>query len=288
MSENNYLELLQALVDKAENTEPTMDRTGVGTWNLFHESLRFDLSKGFPLLTSKKMGLKSIIGELLWFLSGSTNANELEEKYGCTIWREWKDDKGDLGKVYGHQWRNFGEVWHSEYEGHGLGGYDYYNRTKIQKGFDQIKWLINEIKTNPNSRRLYVTSSNPQDKDEQALDTCHNYFQVFIENGKLNLYFQMRSTDVFLGLPYNIASYATLIAMLAIETGYDVGELVYSGVVVHLYSNHLEQAKEQLSRKPFCLPKLQVVKKPFFEYGLEDFKVLDYQHHQTIKAPVAV
>ena len=271
--ENGYLNLLQELVNESETGQLVQDRTGVGTYNLFHRSLRFDISKGFPLLTTKKMSIKSILGELLWFISGSTNALELEEKYGCTIWREWSDEYGKLGKVYGHQWRNFGE--YNE-------GYEY------SKGFDQLKWLINEIKTNPTSRRLYVTSANPNDRYDQALDCCHNYFQVVIKTGKLNLYFQMRSTDVFLGLPYNIASYALLAHMLALETGYEVGELVYSGVDVHLYSNHIEQAKEQLKREPKGFPTLIVNKKPFFDYTLDDFKVVGYESHPTIKADVAV
>ena len=271
--ENGYLNLLQELVNESETGQIVQDRTGVGTYNLFHRSLRFDLSKEFPLLTTKKMSIKSIIGELLWFISGSTNALELEEKYGCTIWREWSDEYGKLGKVYGHQWRNFGE--YNE-------GYEY------SKGFDQLKWLINEIKTNPTSRRLYVTSANPNDRYDQALDCCHNYFQVVIKNGKLNLYFQMRSTDAFLGLPYNIASYTLLAHMLALETGYEVGELVYSGVDVHLYSNHIEQAKEQLKREPKGFPTLVVNDKPFFDYTLDDFKVVGYESYPTIKADVAV
>ena len=271
--ENSYLNLLQELVNESETGQLVSDRTGVGTYNLFHRSLRFDIGKEFPLLTTKKMSIKSILGELLWFISGSTNALELEEKYGCTIWREWSDEYGKLGKVYGHQWRNFGE--YNE-------GYEY------SKGFDQLKWLINEIKTNPTSRRLYVTSANPNDRYDQALDCCHNYFQVVIKTGKLNLYFQMRSTDVFLGLPYNIASYALLAHMLALETGYKVGELVYSGVDVHLYSNHIEQAKEQLKREPKGFPTLVVNKKPFFDYTLEDFKVVDYESYPAIKADVAI
>lgn len=277
MSEQTYLDLLQELVDESETGELNSDRTGVGTYSLFHRTLRFNLQEGFPLLTTKRMGLKSIVGELLWFISGSTNANELRDKYGCTIWEEWKDEDGELGKVYGHQWRNFGAA--SEENDGWLFGVT---------GFDQLKWLINEIKVNPTSRRLYVTAADPNSRYDQALDCCHNYFQVVIKNGKLNLYFQMRSNDVFLGLPYNVASYAVLAHILALETGYEVGELVYSGVDVHLYQNHIEQAKEQLSRKPYKFPKLIVNKKPFFEYTLDDFKVEGYEHHPTIKADVAV
>ena len=271
--ENSYLNLLQELVNESETGRLVSDRTGVGTYNLFHRSLRFDIGKEFPLLTTKKMGIKSILGELLWFISGNTNANVLKEKYGCTIWEEWKDEDGELGKIYGHQWRNFGSFKNAFV---GLGG------------FDQINWLVNEIKTNPTSRRLYVTSANPNDRYEQSLDCCHNYFQVVIKDGILNLYFQMRSTDAFLGLPYNIASYALLAHMLALETGYEVGELVYSGVDVHLYSNHIEQAKEQLKREPKGFPTLIVNKKPFFDYTLDDFKVVGYESHPTIRADVAI
>lgn len=271
--ENSYLSILQELVNESETGQLVSDRTGVGTYNLFHRSLRFDIGKEFPLLTTKKMSIKSILGELLWFISGSTNANVLKEKYGCTIWEEWKDEDGELGKIYGHQWRNFGSFKNAFV---GLGG------------FDQINWLINEIKTNPTSRRLYVTAANPNDRYDQALDCCHNYFQVVIKDGILNLYFQMRSTDAFLGLPYNIASYALLAHMLALETGYKVGELVYSGVDVHLYSNHIEQAKEQLKREPKGFPTLIVNKKPFFDYTLDDFKVINYESHPTIKADVAI
>lgn len=277
--EQGYLSLLVELLTESEHGILVEDRTGVGTYSLFHRSLRFDLSKSFPLLTTKKVSIKSILGELLWFISGSTNAIELEEKYGCTIWREWANDDGELGKVYGYQWRAFGS--------HDLTDqdnviFDY------DKGFDQLKWLINEIKTNPTSRRLYVTAADPNSRYDQALDCCHNYFQVVIKNGKLNLYFQMRSTDVFLGLPYNIASYALLAHMLALETSYEVGELVYSGVDVHLYSNHIEQAQEQLLRNPYSFPQLVINKKPFFEYTLEDFKVIDYKYYPAIKADVAI
>lgn len=284
MSEQTYLDLLKELVEESEKGALVQDRTGVGTYNLFHRTLRFDLSEGFPLLTTKRMGLKSIIGELLWFIDGNTNAHNLEEKYGSTIWREWADKNGELGKVYGHMWRNFGGV---KTDLTSMCG-DLDKDVVIQDGFDQMRWVVSEIKTNPTSRRLYVTSANPNDRYDQALDCCHNYFQVVIKNGKLNLYFQMRSTDVFLGLPYNLASYATLAHMLALECGYEVGELVYSGVDVHLYSNHIQQAKEQLNRKPYSPPKLIVNKKPLFNYTLEDFKVDGYKFHPTIKADVAV
>ena len=273
-----YQVLLQELVDLHDNSATVnADRTGVGTYSLFHRSLRFNLQEGFPILTTKFVSLKSVLGELLWFISGNTNAYDLEMKYGCTIWQEWARANGELGKVYGHQWRNFGSL---SVERDGW----FYEKS----GFDQIVWLINEIKTNPTSRRLYVTAANPNDRYDQELDCCHNYFQVVIKNGKLSLYFQMRSTDTFLGLPYNIASYAALAHMLALETGYEVGELVYSGVDVHLYTNHIEQAKLQLSREPKALPKLVINKKPFFEYELSDFKLEGYEYHPAIKADVAV
>lgn len=273
-----YQVLLQELVDLHDNSATVnADRTGVGTYSLFHRSLRFNLQEGFPILTTKFVSLKSVLGELLWFISGNTNAYDLEMKYGCTIWQEWARADGELGKVYGHQWRNFGSL---SVERDGW----FYEKS----GFDQIVWLINEIKTNPTSRRLYVTAANPDDRYDQELDCCHNYFQVVIKDGKLSLYFQMRSTDTFLGLPYNIASYAALAHMLALETGYEVGELVYSGVDVHLYTNHIEQAKLQLSREPKALPKLVINKKPFFEYELSDFKLEGYEYHPSIKADVAV
>ena len=516
--ENGYLNLLQELVNESETGQLVQDRTGVGTYNLFHRSLRFDLSKEFPLLTTKKMSIKSILGELLWFISGSTNALELEEKYGCTIWREWKGEFGDLGCIYSHLWRylpvsdtnsvvlvkkktftdnyeqpvndfepcidvdlNTEDMWaisvvetspntrykfqtktgfigeisrpnwkmlrsvdtvdgykrtvagvgyhgsycgdsiindqlysmwrnmiircydktHPAYKFYGAKGIkvakfwhsyenfkksiasvpffhlwkkfggdyhldkDYFGSevyspetciflhksingscesdtaisikgviykswahfeklTSIRSDYmkkrlelvgkykeflssdveiltppdgyvfrrkvfvDQLESLVEEIKTNPTSRRLYVSSAMKSEREFQALDCCHNYFQVVIKSGKLNLYFQMRSTDVFLGLPYNIASYALLAHMLALETGYEVGELVYSGVDVHLYSNHIEQAKEQLKREPKGFPTLIVNKKPFFDYNLDDFKVIGYESHPTIKADVAI
>ena len=279
MSEQSYLDLLK---DILENGVEKDDRTGTGTLSVFHRSLRFDLSKGFPLLTTKLVPFKSVLAELLWFISGSTNNNDLLEM-GCTIWQEWADEKGELGEIYGYQWREFGAK--KRWIGDASIGWDL---TKIG-GFDQLEWLINEINTNPNSRRLYVTAANPLSRDNQALDCCHNYFQVYIADGKLNLYFQMRSTDVFLGLPFNIASYALLAHMLAKETGYEVGELVYSGVDVHLYKNHLEQAKEQLKRTPYEMPDLHIADwKLFFDYDMDDFAVSNYLHHPKLPAPVAV
>ena len=282
--ENQYLELLTKLLNAPVKT----DRTGTGTHSVFGHQMRFDLSKGFPLLTTKKVHFKSIVAELLWFIAGSTNNNDLR-KLGCTIWDEWAKEDGELGKIYGHQWRNFGEhevtLTATAPTGVEVHVADYYH-----KGFDQITWLIQEIQENPNSRRLYVTAANPQDKENQALDCCHNYFQVTVQDGKLNMYFQMRSTDVFLGLPFNIASYALLTHLLARECGLEVGELVYSGVDVHLYTNHVDQAKEQLSRTTYPFPSLvlNTQNKPIYELNPEDISVDNYQHHPAIKAPVAV
>ena len=275
--EQQYLDLLAQLLE-APHKE---DRTGTGTRVLFGHQLRFDLQKGFPILTTKFVPLKSIVAELLWFISGSTNNNDLLKR-GSTIWNEWADENGELGKIYGHQWRDFGSK--SRWVGDSTTGWSLLKTG----GFDQLEWLIKEIKANPTSRRLYVTASNPQDKGDQALDTCHNYFQVVIIGNKLNLLFRMRSTDVFLGLPFNIASYAVLAHMLALETGYDVGELVYQGCDVHLYENHIEQAKQQLKNKPFNFPKLNINKKQFFDYVEDDFSLDLYIHHGKINAPVAV
>lgn len=274
MSEQSYLNLLK---DILENGVEKDDRTGTGTLSVFHRTLRFDLSQGFPLLTTKFVSFKSVLAELLWFISGSTDNNVLRAM-GCTIWDEWSPPDGQLGEIYGFQWRKFGE---HDYE-------DTSNGLYIFDGFDQLSWLIDEIKTNPNSRRLYVSAANPLSRYNQALDCCHNYFQVYIANGKLNLYFQMRSTDVFLGLPFNIASYALLAHMLALECGYEVGELIYSGVDVHLYKNHLEQAKEQLRREPLNEPFVLINKKDFFDYNIKDFQLCDYNHQGKLPAPVAV
>ncbi|USZ14290.1 thymidylate synthase [Moraxella sp. FZFQ2102] len=261
------------------------DRTGTGTRSVFGHQMRFDLSQGFPLLTTKKVHMKSIIHELLWFLKGDTDVAYLQER-GVTIWDEWATAEqtarfgrsaGDLGPVYGHQWRNFGAT--KDNDGH------YRN-----DGFDQITWLINEIKTNPNSRRLIVSGWNPSEAGAVALPPCHTLFQFFVMDGKLSCQLYQRSADVFLGVPFNIASYALLTHMIAQVCDLGVGEFVWTGGDTHLYSNHFEQAKLQLSREPLplCTLKLNPDVRDIFEFTFEDIMIENYQSHPAIKAEVAV
>ncbi len=256
-----YLALLE---DILEHGVPRNDRTGVGTLSVFGRFMRFDLSAGFPMLTTKKLHWPSIVHELLWFLSGSTNIAYLHRQ-GVTIWDEWADAEGELGPIYGKQWRDW-------------------------EGMDQFKSLLAELKQNPNSRRLLVSAWNVADLDKMALPPCHYAFQCYVAGGKLSLMFHMRSVDVFLGLPFNLASYALLTHMLAHQLELEVGELIWTGGDVHLYLNHLEQARLQLKRTPFPLPKLEILRKPasLFEYRFEDFKLTGYQAHPHIKAEVAV
>lgn len=282
-----YSELLEEMVAEAEHEQALENRTDTKSFKIFGHQMRFDLSKGFPLLTTKKVHMRSIVAELLWFLSGSTNNNDLLER-GCTIWNEWATaeqcakfgrEPGNLGPIYGHQWRNFGEINHN---------------TKVgrieRKGFDQISWVLNEIKTNPNSRRLIVSGWNPQEVDKVALPPCHTLFQFFVKHGKLSCQLYQRSADVFLGVPFNIASYALLTHMVAQVCDLEVGEFVWTGGDVHLYENHLEQAKEQLSRAPFSAPTLRLNPeiKNIFDFTAEDIEVLNYESHPAIKAEVAV
>lgn len=265
--DKQYLELLQDILD---NGVEKTDRTGVGTLSVFGRQLRFDLNEGFPLLTTKKVHYKSVLGELLWFLSGSTNANELREKYGVTIWDEWANpETGDLGRVYGAQWRSWNDG--------------------IQQ-IDQIKDIINQIKFSPDSRRHLVLAWNPAEIDNMALPPCHYSFQFYVANNKLSCLFNMRSTDVFLGLPFNIASYATLTMMIAQICDLELGELIYSGGDVHIYKNHLEQVKLQLTREPKKLPKLYINSniRDIDDFTLSDFILDGYDPHPTIKAPIAV
>ena len=283
--EISYLMLLSKLLKAA----PKDDRTGTGTSEIFGHQMRFDLSKGFPLLTTKKVHFKSIAIELFWFLRGRTDNQWLKER-GVTIWDEWATaekckqfgrKEGDLGPIYGHQWRNFTtveEVIDSESD-------QEYGLT----GFDQISWVINEIKTNPNSRRLIVSGWNPSEANQVALPPCHTMFQFHVNEGKLSCQLYQRSADTFLGVPFNIASYALLTHIIASECGLEVGEFIWTGGCVHLYKNHFEQAKLQLTRSPRQFPKLVIKnKKPFDKYEFEDFEIVDYNPHPSIKAEVAV
>ncbi|MGO1793017.1 MAG: thymidylate synthase [Oceanisphaera sp.] len=261
-----YLELMQHILDKGAVKE---DRTGTGTLSVFGHQMRFDLAHGFPLITTKKCHLKSIIHELLWFLNGDTNTAYLKE-HGVRIWDEWADENGDLGPVYGHQWRSW----------QGADG------TTI----DQISQALATIKTNPDSRRIIVSAWNVGELEQMALAPCHALFQFYVVNGKLSCQLYQRSCDVFLGLPFNIASYALLTHMLAQQAGLAVGDFVWTGGDVHLYSNHLEQARLQLTREPYALPTLRLARKPssLFDYAFDDFVIEDYQAHPHIKAPVAI
>jgi len=261
-----YLNLLQHVIDKgAEKT----DRTGTGTKSCFGYQMRFDLAEGFPMVTTKKLHLKSIIYELLWFLNGDTNIKYLNEN-GVRIWDEWADKNGDLGPVYGKQWRSW----------EGANGVV----------IDQIAELIEQIKKTPDSRRLIVSAWNVGDLSKMALMPCHNMFQFYVADGKLSCQLYQRSADVFLGVPFNIASYALLTMMIASVCNLEYGDFVHSFGDVHLYNNHVEQANLQLSRKPFPLPTMKINKevKDIFSFQFSDFTLENYESHPSIKAPVAV
>jgi len=263
---HQYLDLMQ---DILENGSVKTDRTGTGTKSVFGRQLRFDLADGFPLVTTKKLHLRSIIYELLWFLKGETNIKYLRDNK-VTIWDEWADENGDLGPVYGSQWRS----WPAP------GG----------KKIDQIANVIQQIKTKPDSRRHIVSAWNPAEVDNMALPPCHALFQFYVADGRLSCQLYQRSADYFLGVPFNIASYALLLEMFAQQCDLIPGEFVWTGGDVHLYSNHFEQAKLQLSREPFPLAKLVIKRKPssIFDYEFEDFEIVNYQSHPSIKAPIAV
>ncbi|MCS7464931.1 thymidylate synthase [Paenibacillus doosanensis] len=261
-----YLDLLSDILENGVRKE---DRTGTGTISVFGRQLRMNLAEGFPLLTTKKLHVKSIFHELLWFLSGDTNIGYLREN-GVTIWDEWADENGDLGPVYGSQWRS----WPAPDGRH----------------IDQIGQVVEQIRRNPDSRRHLVVAWNPAEVDKMALPPCHYAFQFYAADGKLSCMFQMRSVDTFLGLPFNLASYALLTHMIAQQCDLQPGDLVWTGGDVHLYLNHLEQAKLQLGREPYPLPKLRIVRKPdsIFGYRYEDFVIEGYQSHPGIKAPISV
>jgi thymidylate synthase len=261
-----YLQMMRHVF---EHGVEKSDRTGTGTRSVFGYQMRFDLAKGFPLVTTKKLHLKSIIHELIWFLQGDTNTRYLKEN-GVSIWDEWADEHGNLGPVYGHQWRSW--------------------PMSDGKKFDQITDLIARIKKDPDSRRLIVSAWNVADIPDMALPPCHALFQFYVANGKLSCQLYQRSADIFLGVPFNIASYALLTHMVAEQCNLSVGDFVWTGGDCHLYSNHMQQTKEQLSRTPFPLPTLKIKRKPIsiFDYTYDDFEILGYQSHPHIKAPVAI
>lgn len=261
-----YHDLLQRILD--EGAVKT-DRTGTGTLSVFGHQMRFDLQAGFPLLTTKKLHLRSIIHELLWFLTGDTNIRYLKEN-GVSIWDEWADDNGDLGPVYGFQWRSWPAA----------------DGTSV----DQISNVIAQIKKNPDSRRLMVVAYNPAYVDQMALPPCHSLFQFYVANGRLSCQLYQRSADTFLGVPFNIASYALLTHMVAQQCDLEPGEFIWTGGDTHLYSNHLDQARLQLTREFMALPTLQIKRRPpsMFDYKYEDFEIVGYQAHPHIPAPVAI
>ena len=261
-----YLDLLTTILRQGTQKE---DRTGTGTKSIFGYQMRFDLNQGFPMLTTKKLHLKSIIYELLWFLKGDTNIKYLND-HGVRIWDEWADENGDLGPVYGKQWRSW--------------------EAKDGKKIDQISNAVETIKNNPDSRRIIVNAWNVGDLNEMALTPCHAIFQFYVADGKLSCQLYQRSADVFLGVPFNIASYALLTLMMAQVCNLGVGEFIHSFGDVHLYNNHIEQAKLQLSRSPFSLPKMELNPniRDIFDFKFEDFKLVDYQFHPHIRAQVAV
>ncbi len=261
-----YLDLMKHVLEKGAVKE---DRTGTGTRSVFGHQMRFDLSEGFPLVTTKKCHLKSIIHELLWFIAGDTNIKYLKEN-GVRIWDEWADENGNLGPVYGEQWRSW--------------------KTADGQTIDQLSNVIEQIKNNPDSRRLLVVAYNPGVVDQMALPPCHAFFQFYVANGKLSCQLYQRSADIFLGVPFNIASYALLTMMIAQVTGLKAGEFIHTLGDAHLYSNHIQQTELQLSRTPYALPEMKINPdvKNILDFKFEDFELLNYEAHPHIKAPVAV
>ncbi len=274
-----YLDLLDQILSEGN---PKGDRTGSGTLSIFGHQLRFSLAEGFPLVTTKKIHLKSIIYELLWFLKGETNLSYLHQ-HQVNIWNEWAGPNGDLGPVYGHQWRSW--------------------PTPDGQSIDQIQQVIEQLKQTPNSRRIIVSAWNVADLPDErispqqnvalgkmALAPCHAFFQFYVADGKLSCQLYQRSCDTFLGLPFNIASYALLTHMVAQQCDLAVGDFIWTGGDVHLYLNHQEQAHMQLSRKPYPLPTLKILRKPatIFDYNYEDFEIINYQTHEHIKAPISI
>ena len=261
-----YLDLMRQIRQHGARKE---DRTGTGTVSVFGPQLRFDLSAGFPLVTTKKIHLRSIVYELLWFLRGETNVAWLRD-HGVTIWDEWADERGELGPVYGKQWRSW--------------------LTRDGRTIDQINEAVDQLRRNPDSRRIMVSAWNVGELKDMALMPCHALFQFYVAGGRLSCQLYQRSADLFLGVPFNIASYALLTHMMAQQCDLQLGEFIWTGGDTHLYLNHLAQADEQLARTPLPLPKLVIRRRPptIFDYDYEDFEFVNYQHHAAIKAPVAV
>ena len=263
---NQYLDLMRHVLEHGVHKE---DRTGTGTQSVFGWQMRFDLARGFPMVTTKKLHLRSIVHELLWFLSGETNVRYLREN-GVSIWDEWADEHGELGPVYGYQWRHW--------------------PTPDGREIDQVAEVIARIRKDPDSRRLIVSAWNVADLPRMALAPCHAFYQFYVAGGRLSCQMYQRSADIFLGVPFNIASYALLTHMVAQQCDLEVGDFIWSGGDCHLYLNHLDQAREQLSRAPYALPRLHIARRPatLFDYRFEDFDVSGYQAHPHIKAPVAI
>ncbi|MBK8768259.1 MAG: thymidylate synthase [Burkholderiaceae bacterium] len=261
-----YLDLMRHVLEHGVHKE---DRTGTGTRSVFGWQMRFDLARGFPMVTTKKLHLRSIVHELLWFLSGETNVRYLREN-GVSIWDEWADEHGELGPVYGYQWRHW--------------------PTPDGREIDQVAEVIARIRQDPDSRRLIVSAWNVADLPRMALAPCHAFYQFYVAGGRLSCQMYQRSADIFLGVPFNIASYALLTHMVAQQCELEVGDFIWSGGDCHLYLNHLEQAREQLSRSPYTLPRLAIGRRPptLFDYRFEDFEVSGYESHPHIKAPVAI
>src|SRR6056297_4040279 len=261
-----YLEMMRRVREHGVRKD---DRTGTGTLSVFGHQMRFDLGEGFPLVTTKKLHTRSIIHELLWFLRGDTNTAYLREN-GVTIWDEWADESGELGPIYGAQWRS----WPTPDGGH----------------VGQLARVLEQLGSDPDSRRIIVSAWNVSELDRMALAPCHAFFQFYVAQGRLSCQLYQRSADIFLGVPFNIASYALLTHMVARQTDLDVGEFIWTGGDCHLYLNHLEQARTQLARDPYPPPRLTIRRKPgsLFDYEYEDFEIRDYRHHPHIKAPVAV
>jgi thymidylate synthase len=261
-----YLEMMSHVLGQGTRKA---DRTGTGTLSVFGHQMRFDLARGFPLVTTKRVHTKSIFYELLWFLRGDTNVRWLQER-GVTIWDEWADRQGELGPVYGRQWRSWG--------------------TPDGRHIDQMARVVEQLRSDPDSRRIIVSAWNVGELEQMALAPCHTFFQFYVAEGRLSCQLYQRSCDIFLGVPFNIASYALLTHMIAQQCDLAPGEFIWTGGDCHLYLNHLEQARLQLSRQPYPLPGLVLRRRPpsLFEYEFEDFEITGYQHHPAIKAPVAV